>query len=817
MKTSNANKVISILVSVAMCPMMLPTSAFAAENDAASSTSSSVEQAQPADQAEGTKAGASSSNDTLAAQPEAAGNTANATASEETSAPATTTEKAEAATSKAAAPAAETGEEGTEAAVAEVNGVSYPSLQAAIDAAQAGDAVQLLADAVVDDTVIVKDKGTITLDLNGKTISNTKEIWNEGTNKWSLISVRGNSDLTITGNGAVDALTNDSYAIDLYDATSKCTIENGTFNGNITAVYILEGALEINGGTFNIKQLSNQGDRRFTINCYDSSYKNGTAQVTITGGTFNGFDPANNLAEGTATNFMAPGYTSVANVDGTFSVAAGVAQVAGKTYPTLQAAIDAAQDGETVTLLTDIVLDAQAGAESTLYPQFTISNKKLTLDMRGHKISYSEESYAKNYGSASLLTLSIDKGSDVVITGNGTIDTELGSNQAYGINVLGGSNLTIDNGTFYGAMTAVQVQKGSLVINDGTFLMSPTCNEQVPQYAKYIINCIDAAWKDGSATVSIKGGTFGHDYSNSPEGEGTSYLAPGYTSVANVDGTFSVAAGVAQVAGKTFPTLQAAIDAAQDGETVTLLGDVEQNSQLAINKDITLDLNGKTIGNTVDIWGDNANAILSIKNGAKVAITGDGTITAKENDCYTINVVDGDLAIENGTFVGNISVVQVQKGSLTINGGAFSLLQKMTDGKGESRYLINCIDDAYADGSASVAISGGTFVGFDPNVSPEQKVDGKAPSFAAPGVGITKNEDGSFTAAAGKTAQILDKDGNSVKACDALQAAIDAAQDGETVTLLADATEDATIAAGKNIALDLGGKTLTNTTPARRR
>lgn len=44
-----------------------------------------------------------------------------------------------------------------------------------------------------------------------------------------------------------------------------------------------------------------------------------------------------------------------------------------------------------------------------------------------------------------------------------------------------------------------------------------------------------------------------------------------------------------------------------------------------------------------------------------------------------------------------------------------------------------------------------------------------------------------------------------------MQAAIDAAQDGKTVMLLTDATEDVTIAAGKNITLDLNGKTLTNT------
>lgn len=259
---------------------------------------------------------------------------------------------------------------------------------------------------------------------------------------------------------------------------------------------------------------------------------------------------------------------------------------------------------------------------------------------------------------------------------------------------------------------------------------------------------------------------------------------------------------VAEVNGVKYDSLQAAIAAAQDGQTVTLLADVEQNTQLAINKSITLGLNGKTIKNTVEIWGDDTNAILSIKGGAKVTITGNGTIAAKENDCYTINVVNGDLTIENGTFVGNISVVQVQKGSLTINGGDFSLLQKMTDGKGENRYLINCIDDAYVDGSAKVAISGGTFVGFDPNVSPEQKVDGKTPSFAAPGVGITKNENGSFTAVDGMTAQILDKDGNSVKAYNTLAEAVAAAEDGQTVRLLADVTLDAQIATGKAITID---------------
>ncbi len=45
MKKGNANKVIPVLMSVAMCPMMLPTAALAAEDGAAAGASSTIEQA----------------------------------------------------------------------------------------------------------------------------------------------------------------------------------------------------------------------------------------------------------------------------------------------------------------------------------------------------------------------------------------------------------------------------------------------------------------------------------------------------------------------------------------------------------------------------------------------------------------------------------------------------------------------------------------------------------------------------------------------------------------------------------------------------
>ena len=65
MKMSNKNKFISGLVGVAMCPMMLPTAAFAADDSAASRVSSSpTELIQPSESEDADTS--ASSGDTLA-------------------------------------------------------------------------------------------------------------------------------------------------------------------------------------------------------------------------------------------------------------------------------------------------------------------------------------------------------------------------------------------------------------------------------------------------------------------------------------------------------------------------------------------------------------------------------------------------------------------------------------------------------------------------------------------------------------------------------------------------------------------------------
>ena len=201
----------------------------------------------------------------------------------------------------------------------QVGSTAYQKLAKAIADAKAGDTITLSEDVDVQQTLVVDKQ--LTLDLAGHKLYNTNDLWDKPTaqdNNWSLISVRGQGDLTITGNGVLDAKENDCYAVDLQDETAKLTIENGEFIGNITAVYAHTGEAVIKGGKFWIRQLNTnnvQDQYGLTLNCLDANRKNGTAKIHVTGGTYYKFDPANNWAEGANTNFCVNGYTTTQDGD----------------------------------------------------------------------------------------------------------------------------------------------------------------------------------------------------------------------------------------------------------------------------------------------------------------------------------------------------------------------------------------------------------------------------------------------------------------------------------------------------------------------
>lgn len=252
MKMSNKNKLISGLVGVAMCPMMLPTAAFAADDGAASGVSSSpTELIQSSDQSEGADTGASSA-DTLAAQSESTGEAANATTGK--------------AVNEEAAPAAETGGEGTTATVAEVNGETYSSLQAAINAAPRKATVKLLADTKENVTI---STNYVTLDLNGHTLNGST-----GERKPAL---------TVTAR---------VYVMDSSAAqTGTIMREDTAENSGVSSHYVIDVQGGNSGWLFfqsgNVKNDSGAGGTKGAslVRVGDDS-KSGVPGLTISGGTF---------------------------------------------------------------------------------------------------------------------------------------------------------------------------------------------------------------------------------------------------------------------------------------------------------------------------------------------------------------------------------------------------------------------------------------------------------------------------------------------------------------------------------------------------
>ena len=176
-----------------------------------------------------------------------------------------------------------------------------------------GNNVKLTEDVALDETVSVSVGQNVIVDLNGKTLNNTEDIWDKISNGWSLISVKGGT-LTIKGNGVVKAKENDSYAVDVQDG-GHVIIEDGEYVGNIHAVYVEEGTAEIRGGKYSVQQKYPKAglEDEFVLNCYDAHRANGTASIIVYGGEYENFNPADCKAEGAGTNFVAEGYKSVFN------------------------------------------------------------------------------------------------------------------------------------------------------------------------------------------------------------------------------------------------------------------------------------------------------------------------------------------------------------------------------------------------------------------------------------------------------------------------------------------------------------------------
>ena len=415
-----------------------------------------------------------------------------------------------------------------------VSASTFAALKAAVANGQSVDA---------EKTLVLSGGQSETLNLGDLSISNKNDIWSDS--DWSLLSVRENSSLTITS-GAYIAKANDCYAVDVQDG-GHLVIEDGHFNGNIHAVYVLEGVAEIKGGTFEVQQKYPDADKadEFVLNCYDANRENGTAKIIVTGGTFIGFNPGDCKAEGNGTNFVAPGYASIPN--GT----AADGRTIWKVVPALEATTEAELEN--------------GNASFAINTSFTIGCAYLS-NSRTKNISFTNSSVI-NADNSITQTFLIGKNSNVTISGRGKIvgPTRASSNTATIWLANGGTvningNMTIEAGSGSSTNNCIRIVKGTANIYDGYFhagldkngganaciLLTPgTSSSTSPANLNIyggvfetdgdfpVINIQDGASANKYNHVLIYGGTFvGFDPSIGDSGANVpTFVASGYKSV----------------------------------------------------------------------------------------------------------------------------------------------------------------------------------------------------------------------------------------------------------------------------------------------
>ncbi len=182
------------------------------------------------------------------------------------------------------------------------------------------------------------------------------------------------------------------------------------------------------------------------------------------------------------------------------------------------------------------------------------------------------------------------------------------------------ATLLIKDGTFINYTQAAFQNHHIATINGGTFtaesanavLNCGVCGATNDEHDKHVTTITGGTFT-GAMTctvgqISISGGTYSVDVS--------AFCAEGYYSVKDGE-KYTVKplseVAVAKIGDTLYATLPAAVEAANSNDTITLLSDVTLSGMLVIQKDLTLDLNGKTLsraGSVLDLYNNT-----TIKNG----------------------------------------------------------------------------------------------------------------------------------------------------------------------------------------------------------
>lgn len=423
---------------------------------------------------------------------------------------------------------------------------------------------------------------------------------------------------------------------------------------------------------------------------------------TIAGGTFKG-----GVDKAELDPYVIDGYEAVELPDekGTYvidKVKPSVAEVTGKQYQTLEAAFAAARDGETVKVLEDTGIDTA----------IAIAGKAVTLDLNGKTVESPKSGVLMAFTIGEDGKLAVDDASDghkgtitapwsnrnaqvikvegEFVLNNGVLDTRA----MKAVNVENNGKVTVKGGTIRSdAPATIDVYgQGSVTIEGGVVETVSTVGNAIRLKEKYALKITGEKVKaEAGKTVfhadtvtdsydnQILAGTFTSDaFVVKEEGKGTHFQAvltggtyvgmeqpevdlyaqkPGYVAYLKDEATKNCVVEparhyVAQIGETKYETLREAFRNAEDGDTITLLADVENADAISVEKALTLDLTGHTVTmavKRVDALAVEPGGALTIQDtseGGQGGITDRPDITGNEN----LVAVRGTLTLKSGTL-----------------------------------------------------------------------------------------------------------------------------------------------------------------------
>ncbi|MBR2367257.1 MAG: hypothetical protein IKA81_01440 [Alistipes sp.] len=437
------------------------------------------------------------------------------------------------------------------------------------------------------------------------------------------VNVTGGSNHNVTINGGT---YNGANVINVRGANNTIVVKNAT----LTSLYPIR---DIYGACIWVLQKQN-------------------SSVYAEGNTFNGDNAlAFNLGTGTALE-------EKNNTDNTKYV---VANVNGAYYYNIAEAIAAAENNATITVLHSF--DCTVGATvdtgktltldlngktvegtDTITGSFGLITNKGNLTVKNGRITLKAEN---NRGwNAYSSVISNNPGGNLVVE-NVTIEHLGGTDMAYGIDNLtngkGTSAITyINDGAvvksvyravrqFLNGVEATNelyINAGAKIVgeNKSVWLQDPNANANS---GKIVVE--EGAELYGDVYLSVTAGSTEWPVKASiadsaVKGEVLTNNVPEGYDVVLENGVWTVVRSVAKIGETEYTSLQEAVNAAQNGDTVLFVADVEQEDGVIItDKNITIDLNGNTftVSNGANTnnrnFKVNGSSVVTIKNGTMVA------------------------------------------------------------------------------------------------------------------------------------------------------------------------------------------------------